>query len=77
MGTANNIKRADFLELVCKDEIDGNVDSFKYLGVIVDITLKLDKHTSSIKQKVFVKMKTMGRIHTFINEQLALHCKGV
>ena len=71
-GTSNKLSKANFSEIECKGETIGTVESFKYLGVILDNLLSFDKHTSYIRRKVFLKMKMLGRVRSFIDENLAL-----
>ena len=72
IATSVKVSKASFPELKCKEQVIGEVDSFKYLGAVLDNSLKFDKHTSYIRRKVFIKMKTLGRIRSFISEKLAL-----
>ena len=72
IGTSAKLSKAIFAEIECKGETIGKVDSFKYLGVILDNLLMFDKHTSYIKRKVFLKMKMLGRVRSYISESLAL-----
>ncbi len=67
IGTRNKVSEANFPPLICKNKTIREVDQFKYLGVILDKTLKFDKHTSYIKRKVFIRMKWLVRIRTFIS----------
>ncbi len=72
IGTNARIARADFPSVSCMQEIIEEVDHFKYLGVVLDKSLSFDKHTNYIKRKVFVRMKCLARIRTFITEKLAV-----
>ena len=72
IGTSNKLSKANFLDIECKGETISVVESFKYLGVILDNLVRFDKHTSYIKRKVFLKMKMLGRVRSFISESLAL-----
>ncbi len=72
IGTGSKLSKAKFQDIKCKGEVIGMIESFKYLGVILDNTLRFDKHTSYIKKKVFLKMKMLGLIRSFISESLAL-----
>ncbi len=72
IGTANKITKSTFVAVRCNGEVIGSVDNFKYLDVMIDNTLKFDKHTSYIRRKIFVKMKNLGHIRTFVTEKLAL-----
>ena len=72
METVGKLNTATFPDLICKDQVICEVNSFKYLGVMVDSTLKFNDHTNYIKGKVFFKMKPLRCIRTFNNDKLAL-----
>ncbi len=72
IGTSHKLSKANFSDIECKGETIGRVESFKYLGVILDNLLRFDKHTNYIKRKVFLKMKMLGRVRSFISESLTL-----
>ena len=50
IGTSNKLSKANFSNIECKGEVIGRVDSFKYLGLVLDSMLNFDKHTSYIKK---------------------------
>ena len=49
------------------------VDKFKYLGIILNLYLRFDKHVTYLQSKVFPKMKTLSRIKCYIGQKLAIY----
>ena len=48
------------------------VNCYQYLGIELDSHLKFNKHVDYLKRKLYVKMKSLGRIKQFISNDLAL-----
>ena len=48
------------------------VDSYKYLGILLDSQLKFDEHVSYVKQKTFTKIKLLGRLKWVLDRETLL-----
>ena len=57
-------------------QIDGQeverLDSFKYLGVMVDSHLMFSDHVKYIQSKTVSKIKLLGRAHSFLSQELCI-----
>ena len=49
------------------------VDSYKYLGVMLDSKLKFDKHVNYMYSKIYPKLKTIRRIRCYIGKRTAIY----
>ena len=54
----------------------GNIDivaKFKYLGIMLDSNLTFKAHVDYLLQKIYSKLKMLGRIRNYIGESTALY----
>ena len=71
LGTVQHAKNLPDISIPFRDEIVGSVHTFKYLGVMIDRNLKFVAHVIYLKQKVFSRLKALGRAGQFVDQKLA------
>ncbi len=71
-GTKQKLNQTANMKISFDGEVVEHVTQFKYLGVILDGSLQFDKHVAYVKQKVFTRLKALGRLRQFISRQLSL-----
>ncbi len=71
-GTKQKLSQMANLKIAFDSETVEQVYQFKYLGVILDCSLQFDKHVAYVKQKVYTRLKTLGRLRQFISRSLSL-----
>ena len=72
LGTTHKTQEAADIVVKCNNEVVQKVNSFKYLGIMIDKNLKFSEHVDYTKKKLFAKMKSLGRVRQFVNKKLAL-----
>ncbi len=72
MGTSHKTQETAVIEVKCKGEVVSKVNTFKYLGIMVDNNLKFGEHVEYTKKKLFAKMKSLARVRQFVSRGLAL-----
>ena len=60
------------IALILGNELLREVDSYKYLGTIIDSTLNGNKQLAKLNQNIALKMTSFRRMRYFINEKTAL-----
>ena len=71
-GTPYKVKHANPVEIKVNNETIEQVHEFKYLGVILDSSLKFAKHTDYITRKVNAKIAALGRVRNYLPNVLML-----
>ena len=55
----------------CNGTVDV-VKSFKYLGIMLDGGLKFDMHVDYMTKKIYPKLKTLGKVRSYIGVKTAI-----
>ncbi len=71
-GTAQRLKQSVAMSISFNGDAVEQVSHFKYLGVILDSSLQFDRHVAYVKQKVFARLKALGRLRQYISRSLSL-----
>ena len=50
-----------------------HVDTYKYLGVTLDSRLTFSHHTEMVRRKAFPKIRTLGRIRSFVSQDTIIY----
>ena len=67
-GSMDGSMDACMHEISCWGEIVEQVPKFKYIGVLIDQTLKFTDHVDMVKNKIFAKMKALARACQYITQ---------
>ena len=68
MGTKHMLRKHSALNLRIKNNNLSQVESFKYLGVVIDPGLKWNLHIDELCKKVGRMISYLGRVGKFVNE---------
>ena len=72
-GTAMKLKQVEEKQLIFNSTNIDIVESYKYLGIMLDGPLRFDKHVTYLQSRLFPKMKTLSRIRCYIGQKTALY----
>ena len=72
-GTANKTSKNSSSNLSLEVGSIEVVTSFKYLGIMLDTNLTFKPHVDYLLKKLYPKLKTLGRIRSYIGESMALY----
>ncbi len=71
-GTSHQINNIGELDITYGNVRLDKVDSFKYLGVVLDSRLTFTSHIAHLKSKTYAKIKLLGRVHHVLDQNTAL-----
>ncbi len=72
-GTTHKLRTIKESHLEFDSECLEIVQSYKYLGIMLDEKLRYDKHVSYLQSKIYPKVRTLGRICCQIGRGTALY----
>ena len=68
IGTKHMLRKHSSLNLRIKNNVIGQVQSFKYLGVFIDSEMKWSLHIEELCKKIGKMISFLGRLSSFVNE---------
>ncbi len=71
-GTSHQINVIGNLDILYSGVYIEKVNSFKYLGVVLDSRLTFGEHISYLKSKTYSKIKLLGRVRHILDQNTAL-----
>ncbi len=72
-GTKAKLKQVPSDSLVVGNDTIEVVETFKYLGVLLDGSLKFDAHTEYVCKQVCARLKTLGGVRCYIGTKTSLY----
>ncbi len=72
-GTAHKLKEVTSKSILFQGSEVEIVDSYKYLGVLLDSKLNFDKHVNYLCSTVYPKLKLLGKIRENIGQSMSIY----